>query len=88
MPDRYSYNKRKDEQAMIETDTGKRRKEQFIENLSEGDMVNDIFAVKMKNAPRPYKRGTWFDFIAVDSTGENTKGIFLMRVNMWDGGWD
>ena len=52
--------KKHDGQTMIEADTGRRKKEQYIENLREGDVVNDFFAVKLKRAPRPYKRGTWF----------------------------
>ncbi len=70
MTDIYHYEKKKDEQTLIETDTGKRNKEQFIENLREGDVVNDFFAIKIKNPPRIYKRGTWFDFIATDKTGD------------------
>jgi len=31
MSDLYNYSKKKDEQTMIETDTGKRKKEQFVE---------------------------------------------------------
>ena len=57
MVDIYQYNKKKDEQTIIKTDTGKRKKEQYIENLREGDAVNDFFAVKIKKAQRPYKRG-------------------------------
>lgn len=68
----YDYNKKKDEQTMIEADTGKRKKEQYIENLREGDVVNDIYAVKIKNPPRPYKRGTWFGLVITDKTGEIT----------------
>jgi len=56
MADILNYNKRKDEQTMIETNTGKRKKEQFSENLREGDVVNDFFAVKIKNPPRANKR--------------------------------
>lgn len=78
MSDIYSYDKKQDEQTMIEADTGKRKKEQFIENLREGDVINDFFAVKMKNPPRPYKKGTWFDFVAVDKTGE-------IGVKFWGG---
>ncbi|MEA2055639.1 MAG: HD domain-containing protein [Candidatus Thermoplasmatota archaeon] len=70
MSDLYSYNKGKDEQTIIKADIGKRRKERFVENLREGDVVNDFFAVKMKNPPRAYKRGTWFSLIASDKTGE------------------
>lgn len=56
MTDLNKFDKRKDEQTMIEADTGKRKKEQFVENLREGDVVNDIYAVKIKNPPRSYKR--------------------------------
>jgi 3'-5' exoribonuclease len=63
---------------MIQTDTGKRKKEQFIENLREGDIVNDFFAVKIKNAPRPYKRGHWFGLLVTDKTGE-------INVKYWGG---
>ena len=48
MPDLYNYSKKKNEQSMIEADVGKRKKEQFIENLREGDVVNDLYAVKLK----------------------------------------
>jgi 3'-5' exoribonuclease len=78
MTDIYSYEKKNDEQTMIETDTGKRKKEQFIENLREGDVVNDLFAVKIKNPPRGYRKGTWFGFIASDKTGE-------INVKFWGG---
>ena len=78
MSDLYNYSKKQEEQTMIKTDTGKRKKEQFIENLREGDVVNDFFAVKVKNAPRSYKRGTWFSFIATDKTGE-------IGVKFWGG---
>ena len=70
MSDIYNYGKKRDEQTLIKTDSGKRKKEQFIENLREGDVVNDFFAVKIKNPPRPYKKGTWFSFTANDKTGE------------------
>jgi len=70
MADIYQYDKKKDAQTMIPTDSGKRKKEQFIENIREGDVINDFFAVKLKNAPRPYKKGTWFDVVAADKTGE------------------
>lgn len=78
MPDIYNFNKSKDEQTMIETDTGKRKKEQFIENLREGDVVNDLYAVKIKNPPRPYKRGTWFGLTVTDKTGE-------INIKFWGG---
>ena len=78
MPDLYNYNKKKDEQTMIEADTGKRKKEQFVENLREGDVVNDLYAVKIKNPPRSYKRGTWFGIVATDKTGE-------INVKFWGG---
>jgi 3'-5' exoribonuclease len=73
MSDIYSYDKNLEdqtEQTMIKADIGKRKKEQIVENLREGDSVNDIFAVKSKRPPRAYKKGTWFNFIAIDRTGE------------------
>jgi len=78
MADILNYDSKKDEQTMIQTDTGKRKKEQFVENLREGDVVNDFFAVKIKNAPRPYKRGTWFGITVTDKTGE-------INVKYWGG---
>ncbi len=78
MPDMYQYEKKTAEQASIQTDTGRRKKEQFIEDLREGDIVNDIFAVKIKNAPRSYRKGTMFDFVIVDKTGE-------IAVKYWGG---
>ncbi len=78
MSDIYDYDKKREEQAMIETDIGRRKKEQFVEDLREGDVINDFFAVKMKNPPRPYKRGTWFSFVATDKTGE-------IGVKFWGG---
>ena len=78
MVDIYNYDKKKDEQTMIQADTGKRKKEQFIEDLREGDVVNDIYAVKIKNPPRPYKRGTWFGLVVTDKTGE-------INVKYWGG---
>ena len=78
MTDIYHYEKKKEEQTIIKTDSGKRKKDQFIENLREGDVISDFFAVKIKNPPRSYKRGTWFSFIATDKTGE-------MGVKFWGG---
>ena len=78
MSDLYKYDGKKDEQTLIEADTGKRKKEQFIENLREGDVVNDIYAVKIKNPPRPYKRGTWFGIVVTDKTGE-------INIKFWGG---
>ena len=70
MTDIYHFDGKKDAQTMISTDSGKRKKEQFIENLHEGDVLSDFFAVKLKNPPRPYKKGTWFDVVVTDKTGE------------------
>ncbi len=70
MENLYKYNKKKDEQTMIDTDSGKIKKEQYVENLREGDVVNDIYAVKLKNPPRQYKKGVWFDIVIIDKTGE------------------
>ena len=78
MSDLYKFDKKKDEQVMIETDSGKRKKGQYIENLREGDVVNDMYAVKIKNAPRAYKRGTWFSLVVTDKTGE-------IDVKFWGG---
>jgi 3'-5' exoribonuclease len=78
MVDIYQYDKKKEEQTIIKTDTGKRKKEQYIENLREGDAVNDFFAVKLKKAQRPYKRGMFFEFLASDKTGE-------ISVKYWGG---
>ncbi|MDH7507020.1 MAG: HD domain-containing protein [Candidatus Thermoplasmatota archaeon] len=78
MVDLYDYSKKKDDQTLIETDIGKRKKEQFIENLKEGDTVNDLFAVKLKNPPRAYKKGTWFGLTVTDKTGE-------INVKYWGG---
>jgi 3'-5' exoribonuclease len=78
MVDIYQYDKKKEEQTIIKTDTGKRKKEQYIENLREGDAVNDFFAVKIKKAQRTYKRGTFFEFLATDKTGE-------ISVKYWGG---
>jgi 3'-5' exoribonuclease len=69
MADIYQYDK-KSEQAMIDTDSGKRHKERYIENLREGDVVNDFFAVKIKKPQRTYRRGVFFEFIGTDKTGE------------------
>ena len=78
MDDIYKYDKKKDEQTIIKTDTGKRKKDQYIENLREGDAVNDFFAVKIKKAQRTYKRGVFFEFLATDKTGE-------ISVKYWGG---
>ncbi len=75
----YNYDgKTKEEQTMIKADTGRRKKEQYIENLKEGDVVNDFFAVKMKKPPRSYKNGTWFTVVSSDKTGE-------IEVKYWGG---
>jgi 3'-5' exoribonuclease len=78
MVDIYQYDKKKEEQTIIKTDTGKRKKDQYIENLREGDAINDFFAVKIKKAQRPYKRGMFFEFVATDKTGE-------ISVKYWGG---
>ncbi|MBU0496985.1 MAG: HD domain-containing protein [Candidatus Thermoplasmatota archaeon] len=69
MSDIYQIDK-KSKQAMIPTDTGKRHKEQYVENLKEGDVADDFFAVKMKKPQRTYKRGVFFEFVGTDKTGE------------------
>ena len=81
MEDIYGYDSKSEdqtEQTMIKADTGKRKKEQYIENLREGDDVNDFFAVKLKNPIKSYKKGTWFSFVASDKTGE-------ISVKFWGG---
>jgi DNA/RNA endonuclease YhcR with UshA esterase domain len=78
MIDLYDYSKKKDDQSLIEADIGKRKKEQFIEGLREGDAVNDLFAVKLKNPPRTYKKGIWFGLTVTDKTGE-------INVKYWGG---
>ncbi|HDM66942.1 MAG TPA: HD domain-containing protein [Thermoplasmatales archaeon] len=72
------YEKRSGEQIMIKADTGKRRKENFISSLREGDIVNELFAVKRKDPLRGYRKGTMFSFIAADKTGE-------IEVKFWGG---
>lgn len=74
MEDLYHFNKEKKQQNK----KTKRKKEQYIENLKEGDVVNDIFAIKMKRSPRTYKNGTWFSLLATDKTGE-------IDVKFWGG---
>ena len=78
MADIYDYDKKSNEQLMIKTDSGKRKKEVFIEDLKEGDVVNESFSVKMKSAPRSYRKGTWFGFTVLDKTGE-------IAVRFWGG---
>lgn len=78
MADLFHYEKKADEQTMIKTGGKKRKKIQFIEELSEGETVNDLFSVKRKNAPRGYRKGTFFDLILTDKTGE-------INVKFWGG---
>jgi 3'-5' exoribonuclease len=78
MTDLLDYSNKKDEQTLIKADIGKRKKEQYIENLRDGDVVNDFYAVKIKNPPRTYKRGTWFGLVVTDKTGE-------ISVKYWGG---
>jgi 3'-5' exoribonuclease len=78
MTDLYHYENKAEEQTMIKTGEKKRRKIQFIESLNEGETVNDLFSVKRKNAPRGYKKGTFFDLIITDKTGE-------INVKFWGG---
>ena len=70
MTDILEYNKKKDEQTLIKADTGIRKKDQYVENLREGDVVNDLFAVKIKHPMRTYKRGMWFGLVVSDKTGD------------------
>lgn len=78
MTDSVQYEKKRDEQMTIKPDTGKRKKEQYIENLREGDAVNDYFAVKTKKPLRSYKRGVFFEFLGSDKTG-------AIAIKFWGG---
>jgi len=78
MADIYGYDKKQDGQTMIQADIDKKKKEQYIENIREGDVINDLYAVKTKFTPRDYKRGTWFSLVVMDKTGE-------IDVKFWGG---
>ncbi len=54
------------------------KKNNSLKILREGDVINDFYAVKIKNPPRPYKRGTWFGLVVTDKTGE-------INVKYWGG---
>jgi 23S rRNA maturation-related 3'-5' exoribonuclease YhaM len=52
-------------------------KKQFIADFKKRDeIVDDLFAVKNKDSPRPYKNGTMFTLIVSDKTGETTLNFF------------
>lgn len=70
MTDIYNFSKKPEKQTMIETDTGIRKKEKYIENLREGDTIDDLFAVASKMPIRTYKRGSWFGLKVSDKSGE------------------
>ncbi len=78
MSDLFHYEKKADEQTMIKTGGKKRKKIQFITDFKEGETVNDLFSVKQKNPPRGYKKGTFFDLILTDKTGE-------INIKFWGG---
>jgi 3'-5' exoribonuclease len=78
MADIYSYDKKQKEQTLIKADEGKRQKEIFIENLKEGDVITELFSVKLKSPPRTYRKGSWFGFVALDKTGS-------IDVKFWGG---
>lgn len=78
MADLFHYEKKAEEQTMIKTGGKKRKKIQYINELKEGETVNDLFSVKQKNAPRGYKKGTFFDIVLTDKTGE-------INVKFWGG---
>ena len=63
----YNYERKMSEANKVDA---KRRKNQFVEKLDEGDLVNDFFAVKSKQPPRDYKNGTWFNVVVSDKTGQ------------------
>lgn len=45
-------------------------KSKFVQDLSEGESIEECFAVKSKNSPRPYKEkpGLWFSLTVSDKT--------------------
>lgn len=47
------------------------RKKHQIKEIKEGDIINDIFVVKIKKALRPYAKGHGFSLILSDSTGSS-----------------
>jgi len=55
-------------------------KSKFVEDLSEGESVEECFAVKSKKSPIAYKNkpGLWFSLIVADRTGE-------IPVKFWGG---
>lgn len=56
-------------------------KKQLISDLKEGDMVDDIFVVKIKKSLTPYKNkpGSYFQLILSDNTGKT------LEYNFWGG---
>jgi len=78
MTDLFQYEKKAEEQTMIKAEGKKRKKIQFIDQLHEGESVNDLFSVKQKNPPRGYKKGTFFDILLTDKTGD-------INVKFWGG---
>ena len=81
MSDIRQYDKKK-EQTLIKADTGKRKKEQYIEHLREGDAVSDLFAVKIKKAtPISDKEiiNSWF------SIKPKSKGPIKIPLNIYAG---
>lgn len=55
-------------------------KNQFIKDLTDGNSINDYFAVKSRTAPSPYKNksGLWFSLTVSDKTGD-------IPVKFWGG---
>lgn len=47
-------------------------KKQFISHLKDGEIVDDVFAVKFKKPPVPYQKGYWFEIRISDKTDEIT----------------
>jgi 3'-5' exoribonuclease len=78
MADIYSYDKKSNGQTLKKKDEGKRQKNLFIEDFKEGDVINELFSVKLKSPPRTYRKGSWFGFVALDKTGS-------IDVKFWGG---
>ncbi len=66
------------EQSRFDSIDEKKGKEQFVEQLREGNQVDDIFAVKRKSSPKSYKKGTWFEILVGDKTGD-------IKIKFWGG---
>ncbi|MEF8833172.1 MAG: hypothetical protein V5A66_06635, partial [Candidatus Thermoplasmatota archaeon] len=45
-------------------------KETYVEDLMEGEEVNDRFAIKEKTPPKEYAKGWYFRLVVGDKTGK------------------